>query len=296
MIDLHLHTNYSDGTDSVIELLKKAEDKKLEYIAITDHNTCMAYDELEKIDARKYYTGTIIEGVELTTKVNGIPIELLGYGVDPKIINKEAKTMYADMKNKNDIEYNHLKNICKTLNITLDEELPEKYDKTKYIYSSTYVHEQIHKHQENRKYFMSEEAWNDPMEFYRREMSNKKSKFYIDNTKILPTIQQVIDLIREAGGLVFVPHIYQYKDNTPEIFNEIKQKYEVDGYECYYSKFTKEQTEFMLDFCKNNNLYISGGSDYHGKTKPNIDIGTGIKENLEIQSEILTPWIDKVLK
>ena len=94
MIDLHMHTNYSDGTDSVIDLLKKAQKKQLEIISITDHNNCKAYDELEKIDIKKYYTGAIIKGVELTTKISGVSIELLGYDVDTKIINKEAKKMY----------------------------------------------------------------------------------------------------------------------------------------------------------------------------------------------------------
>lgn len=48
MIDLHTHTRYSDGTDSVAELLSNAESKKLNIISITDHNTALAYNELKK--------------------------------------------------------------------------------------------------------------------------------------------------------------------------------------------------------------------------------------------------------
>ena len=48
MIDVHIHTKYSDGTDEVIELLKSAEIAGLEVISITDHNTAKAYEELEK--------------------------------------------------------------------------------------------------------------------------------------------------------------------------------------------------------------------------------------------------------
>ena len=295
MIDLHMHTNFSDGTDTVTEILKKAEEKKLEYISITDHNTCAAYNELNKIDIKKYYSGKIIKGVELTTKLNGISIEILGYDVKPEIINKETEIMYKKLKNKNHIELESLKKICKKLNIHLSEEITEDYDNTKYKYASSYVHEQIVKHPENRRFFITDEGWNDPMEFYRKEISNKKSHFYIDNTQILPTIEEVIKTIKKAGGLVFIPHIYQYGNNTSEIFKEINEKYKVDGYECFYPKFSNEQTKYITEFCQNNNLYMSGGSDYHGKTKPNIDIGTGINNNLNIKLEIIKPWV-KLLK
>lgn len=69
MIDLHMHTKYSDGSDSLCELLTRVENKKLNTISITDHNTALAYEEMEKIDLRKYYTGKIIPGIELNTKV-----------------------------------------------------------------------------------------------------------------------------------------------------------------------------------------------------------------------------------
>ena len=55
MIDLHIHTTYSDGADILIEVLKKAEGINLEYISITDHDNCYAYNELKNIDVSKYY-------------------------------------------------------------------------------------------------------------------------------------------------------------------------------------------------------------------------------------------------
>ena len=56
MIDLHMHTLYSDGTENCVSILKKCEEKKLEYISITDHNTAKAYNELEKIDIGNYFS------------------------------------------------------------------------------------------------------------------------------------------------------------------------------------------------------------------------------------------------
>ena len=60
MIDLHMHTKYSDGTDECIEILQKAQEKKLTHISITDHNTVDAYKMLEKIDIQEYFRGNII--------------------------------------------------------------------------------------------------------------------------------------------------------------------------------------------------------------------------------------------
>ena len=63
----------------------------------------------------------------------------------------------------------------------------------------------------------------------------------------------------------------------------------IDGVECYYSKFTDEQIKELMKFCKENNLYTSGGTDFHGKAKPEIQIGIG-KGNLAIPNGIIKDW------
>ena len=60
MIDLHMHTIYSDGTENCISILKKCEEKRLDYISITDHNSVGAYFELENLDIKNYFSGTIL--------------------------------------------------------------------------------------------------------------------------------------------------------------------------------------------------------------------------------------------
>ena len=83
MIDLHMHTSYSDGTDSLSELLDNAEKKKLEIISITDHDEIAAYIELNAHpDLRKKFSGVIIPGAELKTVYHSVPIEVLAYGID----------------------------------------------------------------------------------------------------------------------------------------------------------------------------------------------------------------------
>lgn len=71
------------------------------------------------------------------------------------------------------------------------------------------------------------------------------------------------------------------------------ENYEIDGIECYYSHFTDKQNEDIIKFCKERNLYMSGGSDYHGENKKELQLSCG-KGNLEVPKDILSNWIDKV--
>ena len=99
MIDLHMHTTYSDGTDTVKELLEKAEFLGLEVISITDHNTCKAYFEMEKFNVKEIYHGNIIVGCEFTTSFDNRLIEVLGYGFDYKGVNKYSKYLIKNIQN-----------------------------------------------------------------------------------------------------------------------------------------------------------------------------------------------------
>ena len=81
-IDMHTHTNHSDGSSTVENSLKKAEQLGLSIISISDHNTISAYDEIDKNNIRSLYNGEIVPGVEITTTYNGEVIEILGYGFD----------------------------------------------------------------------------------------------------------------------------------------------------------------------------------------------------------------------
>ena len=120
-------------------------------------------------------------------------------------------------------------------------------------------------------------------------MTNSKSKFFIDKSSFYPTIDKVINLIKSAGGLVFVPHIFIYGENSMKFFDILTKNYKLDGFECYYSLFSNEQNKFLLDYCKQNNLLVSGGTDYHGRNKPGISLGVG-NGNLDIPDNILNNW------
>lgn len=290
MIDLHMHTTYSDGTESCETVLKKCQEKNLDYISITDHNTALAYEELENKNIKQFYSGKIIAGIELNTKILNIPIEILGYGIDYKKMNELIKNIYIPVEKRNLIEVNRLYNKCIKYGIELENNCLDNYNSD--IFASTFFHKEITKNMKNKN-LISEEAWNSSKIFYRQYMSDPKTPLYVEMDDFVPDFETASNLIRQCGGLVFVPHIFEYKENSMMILNDILKNHTIDGIECYYTTFTEEQHSMILDICKKHNLFISGGCDFHGKIKPDVDIGVGYG-NLHIPTCILDNWISKV--
>ena len=101
------------------------------------------------------------------------------------------------------------------------------------------------------------------------------SPFHVDESDFHPSAERIYNLIKQAGGKVFIPHIFVYGDDSIAILEKLMQEFQIDGIECYYPLFTQEQTEYLLNFCKKHGLLVSAGSDYHGGSRPN-KLGTSI--------------------
>ena len=290
MIDLHMHTIHSDGTEDCISILKKCEEKKLDYISITDHNSVGAYFELKNIDIKNYFSGKIVCGVELNTKILNVPIEILGYGIDYNKMVSLLKNVYIDATQRNQIEAKRLYDKCIKYGIKLDNDCLAQFNQNEF--ASGFFHKQITKHEENRN-LISDEAWNASKILYRQYMSDPNAPLYVEMDDLVPDFETASNIIREAGGLVFIPHIYEYKHNSMPILNYILDNYTIDGIECYYTTFTSEQHEEILTLCKKHNLFVSGGSDFHGTCKPEVDIAKGFG-NLEIPTDVIANWVSKI--
>ena len=94
MIDLHMHTVYSDGDKTVEEILKLCEEKHLEYISITDHNNCMQYKD--EAFNKNIFSGKVIKGVELQGSVLNKCIEILADDYDIDILSKWINTYFSE--------------------------------------------------------------------------------------------------------------------------------------------------------------------------------------------------------
>ena len=292
MIDLHTHTNHSDGTDSVEEILKNAERSNIEILSITDHDSGGAYFELEENpNLRNLYSGKIIVGSELKTFYDKVSIEILAYGIDYKKIRIhkydalkmqiEIIEKYKKIASELGLKYNNDE-------MYIDRENPSKQ------WASFVLATELLKHDENKEIIQKIGEFNQTS-FFRVHQSNRDSAFYYDESYASIDINETISRIHEAGGLAFLAHgfIYPFKDKAKTI-EEILTTTEIDGMECIYSLFSEEERKIAFELCKKYNKYMSGGTDYHAKNKPDIMLGTGKINNVCIPKEIIEPWINKI--
>ena len=284
MIDLHTHTNYSDGTWGLSQLLKEAQKVGLEVLSITDHDTLDAYKELKKIDYKKLYTGKIIPGIELNTVYNGVAFHMLAYNFECEKLEEWVRNKYENKKPNLDVEFDIMMNSCKKNNIIIDD---LKYD-AKDGWPIDIIFPEIKKHEENKKYFTVDE-WNNIDVFFNSCVTNRDFPVFVDFSIHYPNAKEVSNEVRKAGGKLFLAHVYKYKLKEPlEFINSLKKDNIIDG-EVYHSSFSDEQTKTLEKYCIENKLLMSGGSDCHGEKKPDRKIGTGYN-NLNISSKILKNW------
>jgi len=292
MIDLHMHTNNSDGADSTEELLRKAESLKLKYISITDHDNCHAHEEIKELNLDKIFSGKIITGIEIKCTYKNTSIEVLGYKFDLDKMSKWVKEFYKDKsKEKLQIKYfNKTYDACKKLGFTLTPKEEISWN-PKTEWASFTIYTDLKKYKENEKVY-KDDILNDFTTFNKKYCSDPNNILYIDKSKDRPTLKEAIEVIKDCGGIVFMPHLFIYKSikDKEEFINDIIENYDIDGLECYHSEFTEEQIKYLLDLTQERGLLRSGGSDYHGINKEGIEMAIG-KGNLVIKDSLVEDWI-----
>ncbi len=292
MIDLHIHTTCSDGTDTVEELLKKAEKMNLEYIAITDHDNCNSYELLKQINVKNIFHGKIIPGIEIKCSYLKRNIEILGYKVNTEKMNALMKEFYKD-KSRENLQRKYLDSLYEKclkmgLKLTPKEEIVWN---PKNDWASLTIYNDFKKYEENQSK-VPEDMWENFTTFTKKYCANPNHILFIDKSQDYPSLAEAINMVKQAGGLVFLPHLFIYKwaENKEEFITGIVDNYAIDGIECYYNCFTEEQTNYLVELCHKKKLYKSGGSDYHGLNKKNLELGVGYGD-LEVPKSIIEEWV-----
>ena len=266
-IDLHMHTKYSDGEHTLLEVLKIAEQRNVKTIAITDHNSVGAFYELKENDYSNVYSGKIIKGTEINSFYNGRVVEFLVYDYDLDKMNNFINSRYGDdwARNKVNMVLTHIKNVAKSKGMIFDPD----FNITGRVGESSLFFRHLLTFEENKKFFSKELIENTRL-FFRKEICNPESDFYIDYGNFFLKPKEIIDFVKQNGGKVFLAHLFEYEFEKPmELLNYVRDL-GVDGIECYHPCFTsKEQCLLTLDFAKKNNLLVCGGSDFHGSSRPN---------------------------
>lgn len=291
MVDMHMHSTYSDGTTTVSDILKICEDKKLEYISITDHNTCKVYED----DAFKkdIFSGKVIKGVEMNATFQDKDIEVLAYDIkNHQIIEDWSKKFFSEeiLKKKQEYAKRKLLAVCDKKGLIYDESKIER-DIPLTDYITIYVYYELMRHEENIK-ILGEYA--DSLNvFIRKGLMNPKSEYYTggDNSS-KPMYSDVVNVIHKAGAKAFLAHPFEYRfDDTIGFIDKLRKERELDGIECFHpSAEENNKTEILVDYARKNKLYISGGSDYHGSKKPDIEIGIG-RGILNISKKYIEEWL-----
>ena len=292
MIDLHIHTKYSDGTYTVKEVLQEAEKLGLKYISITDHDNCRAYNEFENYNIEDYYSGKLIQGIELKCLYHGRLIEILGYNYNKDILENWLNDFYKNRQRKDtQMKYfNILYDAC--IQIGLEMQAKENVIwNPETDWASVTVYKEIKSHEVNKER-IPEDFWNDFTTFTKKYCADFNRPFYIDKSDDYPKLEDAISAVKKAGGIAIIAHVFIYKwaKDKEEFIKDLYDNYDIDGFECYHSSFSEEQIDYIVNYCKGKNLLMSGGSDFHGDNKPGIDLAVG-KGNLQIDEKIISSWV-----
>lgn len=291
MVDMHMHTNYSDGTSTVEEVLKICEEKKLDYISLTDHNTCRQYEDNAFLN-NEIFSGKIIKGVEMNATFKNKSIEILGYNIkDTQLIEEWSQKFFSEevLRMQQEESKRKLLEICDKKGLIYDEsKIKKDIPLTDYI--SIYIYHELMRHKENI-HILGEFSESLNL-FIRKGLMNPESEYYVSNDSQKPMYKDVIDIIHKAGGIAFLAHPFEYRfDDTIGFVEELRKERELDGIECFHpSAEVDNRIDILVEYARKNNLYISGGSDYHGTKKPDVDIGSG-KGTLNIPNEYIEEWI-----
>lgn len=299
-IDLHSHTNHSDGVCSVAEVLQTAEAAKLDLFALSDHNAVSAYDELA--DCRPLFSGAILPATELSVSFRGEAVEVLGYGIDVAQMDVYIKSHYMTLIEKKRAEAGLLAKELSAKGVKLDpafvEMVMEEPDRIENFATHgsrpTYL-DQIRRFPENVRFFESEEEFYgmDRHRWYRHYLSNPNSPLYVDQTVFFPTLKAAVEEIHRQGGLAFLAHAFVYSPMIVQSLDGLVAETGVDGLECHYGTFTPEQKKFLSEYCDRHDLFKSGGSDFHGLSfRPNNFMGRSADERIEFS--LIEPWFDKI--
>ena len=272
LIDLHVHSNESDGTLSPTELVIHAKEKGLQAIALTDHDTIKGIDEA--MQAGELYKVEVIPGIELSADFPNDNLHILGYCInfkDPTFQNQLRPIQDGrNIRNAQMIENFH--SLGFKIAIDKDSDIITRAHFARALYEGGYVSS-------------IDEAFKDYL--------SPGKPGYIK--RITPSPKECIDLIHSGGGLAILAHPTLYGLKTPALTKLIKElsSYGLDGIEAIHSIHSKQDEIFLRDLAIKNKLIISGGSDFHGANKPNLEIAVGYG-NLKIPYSILENIKNKV--
>lgn len=271
-LDLHLHTTFSDGSFPPAEVLARAHKAGVTALAITDHDIVDGLPEAFEAGSRLGIE--VIPGIEISSQYHGSEIHILGYFLDWQ--DPLLHTRMAQLR-----ESRHVRNpqiVEKLRGLGMDM----TYEDVKALAGTGSVgRPHIARMLMEKGYVQSSK------EAFDRFLADGRPAYV---PRALPSTEEGVRWIKEAKGIPVLAHPLWIKvpdDHLDEFCDNLKG-HGLGGIEVHYSTHTPQQTSKFLHLAKRLDLLSTGGSDFHGLTKPDIEVGTG-RGRLHVPNQLLEP-------
>ena len=290
LIDLHIHSNLSDGELSPKEIIYRAINNGVSVIAIADHDTTLAYND-ELFNYAKENNVKLIPAVEISTKYKGIGIHVLGYNFD--INNKLLIDKLYSIRNARHIYLHDVAVKLKELGYIIDVNSLDKIDSV----TKAHIALNIIENENNNKLLLKTFGYIPDKGEFIETIMNEGCPAYVEKEAISP--KEASDLIREAGGKVVLAHpvCYKYEDGlTDEEILNLVNDMKADGIESNYIYIDKNNNKIneinhWNAFAKQYNLITTIGSDFHKVDNIHPDIGL-INEDIKLNDSEINSIIE----
>ncbi|MFA7173977.1 MAG: PHP domain-containing protein [Kiritimatiellia bacterium] len=271
MIDLHIHSTFSDGSETPERIAAMARQIGLTAVALTDHDNMAGVPAFMQACRREGITA--FSGVEISAALDeeyaASTLHLLGYGLDPH--NPELQQLLGRVLDGRAWRNEQIMAKLAKIGVALDwgavqATAAENVIGRPHIAQAMVVGNYVSSLQEAFELYLA-----------------KGAPAYVDRYRLNP--EQAIQAIKAAGGLTFVAHPFTWIDDAARLEHELRhlQQLGLAGIEAYHSDHNTEETVALLRVAKKLGLMVSGGSDFHGACKPLIRLGRG-RGNLNIAS------------
>lgn len=259
LIDLHTHSQASDGTDTPTQLIKKAINRRLDVIALTDHDTTRGWDEATSalLNHPSNSPLQLVHGAEISCQDSeGISIHMLGLFFDPGF-----KPLMDVLEQTRENRVSRMERIIARLNeagieITIEDVHAQRTG------DATLGRPHLADALVARGHVTSrDEAF--------AALLHNKSKFYINHYS--PSPSDAINLIKQAGGVAVIAHpLASQRGRTirMEVLDDLISA-GLDGIEVHHRDHSEDEKSQLLRLAIEKELIVTGSSDYHGTGKQN---------------------------
>lgn len=253
-IDLHTHSNESDGTDTPLELLNKVAEAEIDRFALTDHDSIAGWQQIKDLVPSGI---ELVIGAEVSCQtVDALSVHMLGFLFDP-----ENKALIDSMNETRGNRITRMERIVGRLQEAgIDISVEDVYAE---VSEGATIGRPHLADAMIRKGIVRERG-----EAFERFLHNR-SKFYIPDAS--PTPEEAIRLIKEAGGVAVIAHPFASLRGRIISSEYLESLIDagLDGIEIFHRDHSEGERDQLLALVRRYALLVTGGSDYHGKGKVN---------------------------